>query len=152
MGYHFEFDSDACAACGACVTACMDQNDLYPEKGDRPYRRCEVREERIDGKLRMTYLSLGCMHCADAPCLQECPKECFFRDAETGFVLYDNQACISCGLCREVCPYEAPVFPAGKWKMEKCDGCAERVKHGLEPACVQVCPFDALKLVSEETI
>ena len=34
--------------------------------------------------------------------------------------------------------------------MEKCDGCLTRVKHGLEPACVRVCPFGALQLVEKE--
>ena len=34
--------------------------------------------------------------------------------------------------------------------MMKCDGCNERVKQGLEPACVRVCPFDALALATEE--
>ena len=34
--------------------------------------------------------------------------------------------------------------------MMKCDGCVERVKRGMLPACVKVCPFDALKLYTEE--
>jgi len=33
--------------------------------------------------------------------------------------------------------------------MTKCDGCVERVKRGMQPACVKVCPFGALSLVSE---
>ena len=142
----FEFEESRCVACGARVTACMDQNDLYPANGDLPYRRCETIEERSGGKVRMTYRSVGCMHCADAPCISACPSGCLFRDKETGFVLYDNEACVGCRLCLEACPYGAPVFPESSGKMEKCDGCAERVRNGMEPACVRVCPFDALRL------
>jgi formate dehydrogenase iron-sulfur subunit len=28
--------------------------------------------------------------------------------------------------------------------MHKCDLCGERVREGLKPACVKVCPFEAL--------
>ena len=34
--------------------------------------------------------------------------------------------------------------------MTKCDGCVERVKLGMKPACVKVCPFGALQLLPEE--
>ena len=135
-----------CASCGACVTACMDQNDIYPAKGDLPFRRCETIEERNGAEVHMIYRSIGCMHCADAPCISACPSGCLYKDDETGFTLYDNEACTGCGLCREACPFDAPVISDTSGKMEKCDGCVQRVKCGLEPACVRVCPFDALKL------
>ena len=47
------------------------------------------------------------------------------------------------------CPFAAPTYNK-EGKMEKCDGCLTRVKHGLEPACVRVCPFGALQLVEKE--
>ena len=34
--------------------------------------------------------------------------------------------------------------------MVKCDGCNERVKNGLQPACVRACSFGALTCVTEE--
>ncbi len=36
--------------------------------------------------------------------------------------------------------------------MQKCDGCAVRVRHGLEPACVRVCPSGVLRLVRTEEL
>ncbi len=148
MKYHFEYDASRCVDCGACAAACMDQNDLYPEKGDIAYRRSFTKEENIEGQVRMTYLSVGCMHCDDAPCMAACPCDCFYKDGETSFVLYDNESCVSCGQCQDACLNDAIVFPRNE-KMEKCDGCVERVKKGLLPACVKVCPFDALKLRKE---
>ena len=147
MSRQFVFDESLCTACGACATACMDQNDLYPAKGDLPYRRCETKEVCQSEEVHMTYRSVGCMHCSDAPCISACPSGCLFKDEKTGFTIYDNSACTGCRLCESACPFEALVFPERSGVMEKCDGCVERVKNGLEPACVRVCPFDALKLI-----
>ena len=144
MKNQFIFEESRCVACGACVTACLDQNDLYPLHGDFPFRRCETIEERTATGEHMIYRSVGCMHCADAPCVRACPNKCLFKDEETGFTLYDNRACVGCRRCLKACPYDAPVFPERSGKMEKCDGCVERVRNGLEPACARVCPFQAL--------
>ena len=47
------------------------------------------------------------------------------------------------------CPFGAPTFgPDGK--MKKCDGCIDRIRAGLEPACVRGCTFGALQLVDSE--
>lgn len=140
MSYRFVFDPSRCSACGACAVACMDQNDR-----DTPFRRCETRETGRGGDVKMQYLSIGCLHCENAPCIEACPMGCITRDAETGFVLCDNAACVGCRRCEAVCPVAAPVFdPDGK--MRKCDGCITRVKAALPPACVRACPFGALGL------
>jgi Fe-S-cluster-containing dehydrogenase component len=36
--------------------------------------------------------------------------------------------------------------------MQKCDLCSARLEHGLEPACVRVCPTKALKQGDPNTI
>lgn len=90
------------------------------------------------------------MHCTDAPCVAACPTGCLRKDEETGLTVYDNSVCIGCHSCLMACPFEAPSFTAAG-KMVKCDGCIERQRHGLLPACVRVCPFDALKMVDAET-
>jgi Fe-S-cluster-containing dehydrogenase component len=36
--------------------------------------------------------------------------------------------------------------------MNKCDFCWHRLDHGLEPACVRVCPTGALSFGAQEEI
>ena len=141
----FDIDLDRCTACGACSIACMDQNDIDFERGDLPFR--EVRSFEAGNK--SYYVSMACMHCADAPCVSACPVGCLYKDPETGLTLYDNSSCIGCHSCAMACPFGAPKFYSSG-KMEKCDGCAERIRHGMEPACVRICPVQALRVYTEE--
>lgn len=137
----FDLDMDKCVACGACAIACMDQNDIKPDEGEKPFRTVGNAEPvAIGDKIR--FLSSGCMHCEDAACIAACPSN-VFRKNELGLTVYDNTNCIGCHSCLLACPYGAPTFwPSGK--MEKCNGCAVRLEYGLEPACVNICPTGAL--------
>ena len=149
MSYIFLLDTSKCIGCGACAIACMDQNDLEPQSGGSPFRQCFTVEKGCGKDSPTAYLSMGCMHCEDAPCVAACPAGCLRKDPETGFTLYDNTNCIGCHSCAMACPFAAPGF--GKdGKLVKCDGCVERVRHGLEPACVRVCPYQALQLIRKE--
>lgn len=150
MKYVLVLDESKCVACGACAVACMDQNDIQPQNGDAPFRRCFAEETVSEGRPAFTFLSIACMHCGNAPCIAACPVGCLRKDEETGFTVYDNTNCIGCHSCAMACPFAAPCFNGGTGKMEKCDGCAVRVKHGMKPACVKVCPFGALQLATEE--
>lgn len=145
---YIAFDTSLCTACGACAVACMDEKDLNPSEPSEMYRKISIIENGHGTDAKITYLSSSCNHCKNAPCIGACPQDCIWADGGTGFVVYDNKNCIGCRRCFLACPFDAPVFiPDGQ--MNKCDGCSERVKNGLEPACVRVCPFDALSLASE---
>lgn len=141
----FEFDAEKCSACGACAVACMDQNDIDVTAGQQPYRKVyayESGDERV-------YMSISCLHCADAPCVTACPVGCLKKDAKTGLTCYDTTHCIGCHSCAMACPYGAPSFRSGgekpaREKMEKCHGCLSRIEAGLTPACVHSCPTGAL--------
>ena len=141
-----DLDLDKCCACGACAIACMDQNDI-DTPAELPLRSVFTAENAVKGTVR--YFSLACMHCTDAPCVIACPIGCFMRDDITGLIVYDNRNCIGCHSCALACPYGALSFTV-EGKMQKCDGCAVRVQHGLEPACVRTCIVNALSLYSEQ--
>lgn len=150
MKHIFVFDQDKCAACSACMMGCLDQNDTDLAAGDQCFRQTFDNEVTLeDGGVYCAYISAACMHCTDAPCIAACPVGCLSKDPETGFTVYDNTNCIGCKSCAMACPFGAPSFN-GKGKMEKCDGCYLRLKYGMEPACVRVCPTGALRMVTEE--
>ena len=139
----FDLDMDRCCACGACAVACMDQNDI--EITEEPPLRKVFAMEGTNGH---AYISMACMHCEDAPCIVACPVGCLSKD-ERGLTVYDSTSCIGCHSCAMACPFGAPTYNRFG-KMQKCDGCAERLSHGLEPACVRTCSLGALKVYTEE--
>ncbi len=145
MKYRIIFDRAKCVACGACAVACMDQHDT-----DVPFRTVLTEEGASGDTPLFAFLSVGCTHCDSAPCISACGAGCLYRDAETGLVLLNSTDCIGCGNCREACPIHHPRIDSASGKMTKCDGCNQRVKHGMKPACVKVCPFGALQLMTEE--
>ena len=57
--------------------------------------------------------------------------------------LIDEQSCIACGTCQEVCPMSAPTLEGDYYiiDIEKCLGCG---------VCIQKCPEQAIKLQKTE--
>ena len=144
----FGFDPDRCSGCMACVVACLDENDL---KGGGSFRSVVCQERIRDGQVRIGFMSLACFHCGEAPCLAVCPRNAIYKNAESGLVLVDANYCIGCRTCLQVCPFGAPRFPEGS-SMEKCHLCCDRLQHGMQPACVKICPTRALDFGSQEAL
>lgn len=137
-------DKKFCSGCLACVVACLDQH--YDETevnavSARIYEKCVSEKTGF-----ASYMTRSCLHCEDASCMNVCPKNVFERTKE-GFVVAVRKAdCIGCRKCSKACQYDVPRFNA-EGKIVKCDGCAERVARGMEPACVRVCNTGALSFV-----
>lgn len=148
MGKNIYIDLDRCVGCFACVVACIDQN--YEIEQDGPSFRTVVKYENEKDQT-IKYASIGCMHCEDSPCLFVCPTGAIYKEEDTGLVQVNREKCIGCRKCLKACPFEVPKFDKDN-KMIKCDGCLERIRHGLEPVCVRTCPSKALKLKEGKSI
>jgi ferredoxin/Ni/Fe-hydrogenase subunit HybB-like protein len=66
-----------------------------------------------------------------------------FKRAD-GIVDFDKSICIGCKACMAACPYDAIFINPEDHSAEKCNFCAHRIDSGLEPACVVVCPTEAI--------
>ena len=140
MQYGFVIDHDNCIGCHACTVACKSENDVpvgnfrtsvkYVEEGTYP-------------AIKRHFLVQRCNHCTDAPCVTICPVNALEKRAD-GIVDVDRDACIGCRACMQACPYDAIYLNEEKGAVEKCHFCAHRVEQNLEPACVVVCPTNAI--------
>jgi Fe-S-cluster-containing dehydrogenase component/formate-dependent nitrite reductase membrane component NrfD len=140
MNYGFVIDNRKCIGCHACSVACKTENHVplgvnrtwvkYVEKGRYP-------------KVRRHFQVTRCNHCQDPPCVEICPVTAMFQRPD-GIVDFDSGRCIGCKACMQACPYDAIYIDPEGETAAKCNYCAHRVEVGLEPACVIVCPEQAI--------
>lgn len=142
MGYRLKFDKEKCVGCYACHTACLDAHHGEEEVQAKSHRT--IIKVIQDGFQKN--ICPGCIHCG--ACMKACPVQAIYRDEETGFILTRPEKCIGCRVCEGVCPMHVIHFNS-EGKMEKCDGCIDRIREGREPACVRVCYMDAISLEKE---
>jgi len=112
------------------------------------------------------YMPVSCQMCRNPQCVTVCPVGATWTEPD-GIVVVDYDWCIGCRCCMSACPYGARHFnwakpsltpeelnpethylgnrprPAGV--VEKCTFCIQRVRKGLYPACVEICPVGARK-------
>lgn len=149
MATRFVFDANRCTGCQACIIACSIENRLEPS---RSFRQVHSFNDRRHPQLPCMHLSMACNHCADPPCLKNCPTGAYMKDTETGAVFIDGDICIGCKYCTLVCPYDAPQFNPESGYTEKCDFCLKRLQQQRETACVQTCPTGALNIESYDPL
>src|SRR5262245_5196026 len=140
MRYGFVIDQNRCIGCHACTVACKEENGVplgvfrtwvkYVEKGTFP-------------DTRRHFAVLRCNHCDNAPCVTICPTRALYRRGD-GIVDFNSDACMGCKGARHACPYDAIYSRPATSTAAKCHFCAHRVEVGLEPACVIVCPEQAI--------
>ncbi|GAB6097418.1 4Fe-4S dicluster domain-containing protein [Desulfatiferula olefinivorans] len=130
--YGMVIDLDKCTGCGACMVACMAENNV-PFKEDETNKLDSITWLRV---YRLTnnksfpdtdicYLPRPCMHCGGKgdhghpPCVSVCPATATDYDFNTGIVSQIYTRCFGCRYCMAACPYHAryfnwwdPVWPA----------------------------------------
>ncbi len=133
-------DQTRCIGCHACTTACKSEN-VVPLGVTRTYvKHVDV---GLWPQARRAHQVTRCNQCANAPCVTACPTSAMFKRAD-GIVDFDKSICIGCKACMAACPYDAIFINPEDHSAEKCNFCAHRVDMGLEPACVVVCPVEAI--------
>jgi len=154
-------DAAVCIGCRKCELACNRQNGL----SDKPLAAYEdktvfsihrrpssdaytvinsfANPKGIENK---SYLKVQCMHCNDPACVSACIVGALRKTPE-GPVTYDAWRCIGCRYCMVACPFQIPAYEYNNPlnpRVKKCTFCAERLREGKRPACVEICPAEAL--------
>ncbi len=118
----------------------------------------QVHEHMPEDQKEIPVLVL-CNHCTNPPCVRVCPTQATWKRESDGIVMMDMHRCIGCRYCMAACPYGSRSF---NWRdprafietdaqgnfpsefptrtrgvVEKCNFCAERIRDGEPPACVE---------------
>jgi Fe-S-cluster-containing dehydrogenase component len=133
-------DHTRCIGCHACTTACKSENEV-PLSVTRTY--VKYVDVGLFPETRRAFQVTRCNQCDDAPCTHACPTRAMYRRPD-GIVDFDKSLCIGCKACIAACPYDAIFINPEDHSAEKCNFCAHRLDVGLEPACVVVCPTEAI--------
>lgn len=134
-------DENLCIGCQACSVACKNENNV-PEGVYRVQVRAEMKG--VFPNLQTNFSRFSCAMCENTPCVSVCPTGASFVNKD-GIVLIDESICVGCKYCVLACPYDARFENPITGAISKCTFCYEnRVSNNLEPACVSVCPTDAL--------
>ena len=147
--YGILVDFARCIGCRACEVACQQENNT-PD-GINWIRNIRIGPEHNNGNLTLQMVSLNCMHCGKAPCIEVCPAKAIAKRPD-GIVLIESTKCIGCKHCLWVCPFGAPQFNSIEGRMTKCVLCVQRVEKGKVPACVATCYPQALKFGTTEEL
>jgi len=161
--YGIGIDLDKCIGCGNCAKACKAENNVPL---DPFYFRSWVEQYTItnDEKIHVVSPNGGidgftqtipaedifqtffvpkmCNHCAKSPCVQVCPVGATFESPD-GIVLVDKTYCVGCRYCVQACPYGCRYILPEEGVADKCTLCYHRIKKGLNPACMDICPTGA---------
>ncbi len=154
-------DPNLCIGCRTCEVACV-----ISHQADSTVAGLNA----VDFSPRLTLVKnahvttpVMCRQCDDAPCAQVCPNNAIVL--EDGFVKVIQSRCIGCKTCVIACPYCAmnvvtkmveETKGSALFKRQvpqsqalKCDLCNHREEG---PACVQVCPTGAIRIIESETL
>lgn len=147
-------EADRCIGCRTCEVACAiahagEQTSAL--QADNFFPRLRV------VKTPSISVPVICHQCENAPCVTACPNFALVRSHSQGIQVIQS-LCIGCKGCVVACPFGAidvvavPLLTAAPQdtthnsEAHKCDLCGDR-SNG--PACIEVCPTDALQLISQ---
>jgi protein NrfC len=136
---------DRCIGCERCIEACGQINNV-PTYGYRITILGRPKKGRVESRIKREHLPVLCNQCNSPPCVRVCPTKATFKDKKNGIIMMKESLCVGCKACMTACPYNARYFNRDTESVDKCDFCfRKRLQNGeINPACVEVCPADAL--------
>ncbi len=162
-------DLTRCVGCRRCEWACADANgnphgaiEEYDDHRPLGHRRspsasqfCVVNEALppFEGEIPVD-VKVQCMHCEHPPCVSACLVGAMQKDPN-GPVTYDASRCIGCRYCMVACPFERLAYEYDSRltpRVRKCELCQHRTREGKLPACVEICPVEALQYGRREDL
>jgi len=162
-------DTTVCVGCRNCEWACKTAHDLPAEPLEAYKDRSVFAAMRRPDDTSLTVVNefpnpenaalpydvkVQCMHCDHPACLSACIVGAFSKQ-ESGAVVWDGDMCIGCRYCMVACPFQVPAFEYHKAinpEIRKCDFCVNRQAKGELPACVEICPVEALTFGPREDL
>jgi formate dehydrogenase iron-sulfur subunit len=154
-------DAAVCIGCRKCEWACNNEHKLsnksISEFEDKSvfakHRRPEDNAYTVvngfsDPKQpgKQYTIKVQCMHCNKPACASACIVGALQKN-KIGSVDYDAWKCIGCRYCMVACPFQIPAYEyreALAPRVRKCTFCQHRLIEGKKPACVAICPNEAL--------
>ncbi|HPD15718.1 MAG TPA: 4Fe-4S binding protein [Planctomycetota bacterium] len=137
-------DTKRCIACKRCMTECAVAHSRSKDlagamrETPRPEPRVWVKEV---GPFAAPY---QCRHCETPPCVPACPNAALSKDAASGIVVLNLDACAGAAKCVKKCPFLGIQMNLAGAQAVKCDLCVTRLEAGGIPACAEACPVDAI--------
>lgn len=168
-------DLTRCIGCRSCEAACNQEQGLpEPEipfsdqsvfddtgHGHGHGRRTDENHYTVVNRYESPlaehplYRKIQCNHCLEPACLTSCFVNAYTKTPE-GAVIYNPKVCVGCRTCMVACPFSIPAFKyssAFSPRIMKCIFCYDtRLKEGRPPACVEICPTEALKFGTREEL
>ena len=142
-------DTTRCVGCNSCTYACAEANGLPEPKDpetvtDTSTDQWTVVKHYQTSRGEVT-VKRQCMHCVLPACSSACLTSAMTKTA-AGPVVWREAKCMGCRYCMVSCPFDGPRFEynSATPRIRKCVMCADRIRKGGSPACVENCPEEAL--------